>query len=200
MKILIDNGHGENTPGKCSPDRRLREYKWAREFASALDRALTARGIDSMRIVTEENDVSISERVRRVNAWCNKLGKQNVLLISIHNNAAGGDGKWHTAWGWQVYCSKNASSNSKRFARLLTAEADKRGLVNPKSKQPEGFWTWSWRSGDIGILKNTVCPAVLTENLFQDNEKEVDYLLSEKGRQELIAVHVAAILEYIKGK
>lgn len=26
MKILIDNGHGAETPGKCSPDGRLREY------------------------------------------------------------------------------------------------------------------------------------------------------------------------------
>ena len=25
MKILIDNGHGSNTPGKCSPDGRLKE-------------------------------------------------------------------------------------------------------------------------------------------------------------------------------
>lgn len=25
MKILIDNGHGENTPGKRSPDGSLRE-------------------------------------------------------------------------------------------------------------------------------------------------------------------------------
>ena len=26
MKVLIDNGHGENTPGKRSPDGRLREW------------------------------------------------------------------------------------------------------------------------------------------------------------------------------
>ena len=25
MKILIDNGHGENTPGKCSPDGNIPE-------------------------------------------------------------------------------------------------------------------------------------------------------------------------------
>ena len=31
MKILIDNGHGENTPGKRSPDGKLREYLYARE-------------------------------------------------------------------------------------------------------------------------------------------------------------------------
>jgi len=33
MKILIDNGHGSNTPGKCSPDGRLREYSYTREIA-----------------------------------------------------------------------------------------------------------------------------------------------------------------------
>lgn len=29
MKILLDNGHGENTPGKRSPDGKLREYLYA---------------------------------------------------------------------------------------------------------------------------------------------------------------------------
>ena len=31
MKILIDNGHGENTPGKRSPDGSLREYAIRRQ-------------------------------------------------------------------------------------------------------------------------------------------------------------------------
>lgn len=42
MKILIDNGHGVDTPGKRSPDRKLREYAyrtlsamWAHASASA---------------------------------------------------------------------------------------------------------------------------------------------------------------------
>ena len=36
MIILIDNGHGIDTAGKCSPDKSLREYKWAREIATLL--------------------------------------------------------------------------------------------------------------------------------------------------------------------
>nr|DAD59382.1 MAG TPA: N-acetylmuramoyl-L-alanine amidase [Bacteriophage sp.] len=24
--ICLDNGHGVNTPGKCSPDKKLKEY------------------------------------------------------------------------------------------------------------------------------------------------------------------------------
>ena len=38
MKVLIDNGHGSDTPGKRSPngrlrDGRLREYAYTREIA-----------------------------------------------------------------------------------------------------------------------------------------------------------------------
>ena len=36
MKVLIDNGHGENTKGKRSPDGKLREYAWTREIADML--------------------------------------------------------------------------------------------------------------------------------------------------------------------
>lgn len=32
-EILIDNGHGSNTSGKCSPDGRLKEYAYTREIA-----------------------------------------------------------------------------------------------------------------------------------------------------------------------
>ena len=31
--IIIDNGHGINTPGKCSPDKSLLEWKYTREIA-----------------------------------------------------------------------------------------------------------------------------------------------------------------------
>ncbi|MDD6104312.1 MAG: N-acetylmuramoyl-L-alanine amidase [Bacteroidales bacterium] len=33
MKILIDNGHGQNTPGKRSPDGRFLEFRFNRTIA-----------------------------------------------------------------------------------------------------------------------------------------------------------------------
>ena len=36
IKVLVDNGHGVETPGKRSPDGRLREYKYAREIAASV--------------------------------------------------------------------------------------------------------------------------------------------------------------------
>ena len=41
------------------------------------------------------------------------------------------------------------------------------------------------------------CPAVLTENLFQDNREDVAILQSEEGRQRIVELHVEAIKNYI---
>lgn len=83
MKILIDNGHGENTPGKRSPDGSLREYAYAREIANRIAHELSARGYDAERIVRETVDVPLSERARRVNEVCGRYGTANVVLVSI---------------------------------------------------------------------------------------------------------------------
>jgi len=42
-------------------------------------------------------------------------------------------------------------------------------------------------------LKNTHCPAVLSENMFYTNLKEVKLLLSIEGRQRIAEAHFRAI-------
>lgn len=198
MKILIDNGHGSNTPGKCSPDLRLREFAWARDCARQLENALCARGYDAERIVTEAWDVPLHERVTRVNRICRTHGAKNCVLVSLHCNAAGADGKWHDASGWSVFVSKRASDSSKKLARMLTAEAMRRELMGNRNVPIEKYWTWSWTSKDIYILRHTACPAVLTENMFQDYKGDVDFLLSAEGMAEIVDTHVAGIAKYIE--
>ena len=58
MKVLIDNGHGENTKGKRSPDGKLREYAWTREIADMLVLELGKMGIDAERVVKGDNRCS----------------------------------------------------------------------------------------------------------------------------------------------
>lgn len=89
MKILINNGHGVNTPGKCSPDGIFREYKYTHNIAAAVVKHLQYRGFDAALVTPEEYDVSLRARTERVNTWCRQLGKRNVCLVSIHTNAAG---------------------------------------------------------------------------------------------------------------
>lgn len=192
MKIVIDNGHGSNTAGKHSPDKRLMEWKYTREIATALLARLKDAGFDAERIVTEDTDISLQERVRRVNAVCNKYGAGNVVLVSIHNNAAGGGGgKWKTATGWSGWVYTKASTRSRMLAQLLYAEAEKRGLKGNRCVPKEKYWT-----ANFYILKHTACPAVLTENLFQDNRQEVDFLLSLEGREQIISLHFDALKAY----
>lgn len=213
MKILIDNGHGSNTPGKHSPDKRLLEYKWAREIATRIVDALKTKGYDAERIVTEETDVSLSERCRRANNWCSKLGTSNVIFVSIHSNAAGGDGKWKSAGGWCVYTSPG-QTKADDLATILwnTAQEELKPYIDRfptlkiqgayDSKQKPMRADWSDGDPDqearFAVLTGTKCPAVLTENLFQDNKADVDFLLSETGKQAIVNLHVKGIIKYIQ--
>lgn len=191
MKIIIDNGHGRDTAGKRSPDGRLLEYAYAREIAVRLERELKARGYDAQRIVPEENDISLKERCNRANRIYAAAGKK-AILVSIHCNAAGADGKWHDARGWSAYVSHNASKKSKELACRLIDAAETQGLKVRRYSQNEPYWTQN-----LAICRDTNCPAVLTENLFQDNREDVDYLLSEKGKQTIVELHMNGIMEYL---
>lgn len=193
VKVLIDNGHGENTPGKCSPDKRLREYAYAREIARRVEKCLRCKGYEAQRIVEEETDVPLSERCKRVNDICKQVGTKNVLLVSIHNNAAGGDGKWHEARGFSAHVGLNASSKSKMLAQYLWNEAIQQGLKGNRSVPAAPYI-----AQNLAICRDTACPAVLTENLFQDNKEDVKLLLSEEGKEKVTATHVNAIVNFIK--
>ena len=46
MKILLDNGHGFDTPGKRSPDGHFREYAYNRYLAFLIRERLSALGLD----------------------------------------------------------------------------------------------------------------------------------------------------------
>ena len=193
MKILIDNGHAQNTPGKCSPDHTFYEWKFNREIAIPVVEELRRRGYDAERIVTEDTiDVSLQERCNRVNTWCNRLGKQNVLLVSIHANAAG-NGDWRTARGFSVFVAKQSSVASKRLAQALYAEAERRGLKGNRSVPSCRYW-----EANFTIIARTKCPAVLTENLFYDNRQDLAILKSEEGKRKIVELHVEGIINHIK--
>lgn len=195
MKILLDNGHGENTPGKRSPDGKLREYLYAREITEAIERELKLRGYDAERIVHENVDVPLAERARRVNELCGRLGTSNVILISIHCNAAGNGSEWMQARGWAAYTSKGKTKADKLAECLYNAAS--RHLTGQKLRKDYSDGDSDWEES-FYILRKTKCPAVLTENFFQDNKDDVDYMLSSDGKQNIINTHVNGIIQYIE--
>ena len=65
--ILLDNGHGENTQGKQSPDGLLKEYTYTREIVQRIYSSLKDLGYNPHILVPEINDIPLSIRVKRVN-------------------------------------------------------------------------------------------------------------------------------------
>ena len=188
MRILIDNGHGKETPGKCSPDGRLKEYAYTREIADRVVTELQNEGIDAVRIVPEENDVALSERVKRVNVF-----DKEAILISIHCNAMGSGAEWMPANGWSVFVGNNALMNSKRLARQLAQAALNKKVKVRRPSPQDLYWT-----ANLYICQKTNCPAVLVENFFQNNKEDVEFFLSEEGKQCVTNILLEGITNYLK--
>ena len=47
------------------------------------------------------------------------------------------------------------------------------------------------------ILRHTLCPAVLTENLFMTNAEDLAFLESHAGQQAIVDLHVEGICEFL---
>ena len=191
--ILLDNGHGENTPGKRSPDGVFREYLFNRDIAQKVERELRTRGYDVERIVRESIDVPLEERVRRVNAVCAKYGTKNVVVVSIHVNAAGNGSRWMDARGVCIFTSKGRTK-SDELADIYIEEADK-NFIGHKIRKDYSDGDADWEA-NYYILKHTKCPAVLIENFFMDNREDLAYLQSPEGKKAIVKTIVDAVIRY----
>ena len=194
MKILLDNGHGIKTLGKRNPDGLFREYEYNRLIASRIIAELLDCGYDAQLLVPEISDIPLAERCRRVNAVCDELGASNVILVSIHVNAAGSDDKWHSASGWSAYTTPGITRADLLAYDLY--EAAKKYLVGQKIRLFNGPKEPDFES-NLYLLKHTKCPAVLTENMFQDCLSDVSFLQSRSGMEAITMLHVEGIMEFL---
>lgn len=193
--ILIDNGHGMETPGKRSPDGVFREWAWAREIAVHVVETLKEQGVTAFLLVNEDEDIALATRVARVEAYCRQYGKGNVILVSIHNNAAGDGSAWMSAKGWAAYTTPG-ETRSDRLALYLYAAAQKH-YEGRKIRVYQNRQNPDWEA-DLHILKKTSCTAVLTENFFMDNKDDLAYIRSREGKRAVVACHVEGITNYIQ--
>lgn len=195
MKILIDPGHGIDTPGKRSPDGLFREYLWNRQVADLILEGLVSAGVDASLVVTETNDVTLRNRVNRVNTICNRVGASNVLLVSIHANAAGNGSAWMNAKGWSCYTSKGKTKSDQVAECLYDAFEEEFQDRKIRKDMSDGDRDWE---ENFYVLQKSKCPAVLLENFFYDNREECAWMLQEETKKRIASAAVKGIIKYIK--
>ena len=182
--VLLDNGHGKETAGKRSPKwddgTQLFEWEENRKIVAAIEKKLKAIGIKCIRLVPEDKDITLSSRAARANQY---VDKYRCIMISVHCNAAR---QPNTAWGWSVWTT-TAKNNSDKLAQCF---------LNHFKECIPGRKNRGHYEKNFTVIFKTNCPCVLTENFFMDTYDECQYLLSEKGIDEIAELHVRAILEF----
>ena len=213
MIVILGTAHLGTTPGKCSPDEKFRECEYSREIVKMIQEDLKEKGInavidyepllpnDKMKGANakQEQSKELTWRVNYVNSLCSKYGASICIYISVYVFAAGSDGQWESARGWSVYTSPG-KTKSDTLATYLYKEA--KSILPPDSKyyvRSDQSDCDSYYEANFYVLTKTKCPAVLTENLFQDNKDDVNFLTSQEGKRKIVEIHVNGIMQYING-
>lgn len=152
-RVYIDAGHGGSDPGSV---KYIIERNVNLVMALACRDYLNANGvITKMSRTSNSTDTGINSMAREANSW----GAD--LVISIHNNAGGGDGfeVYHTVGG----------GRGKTLAQNIEAEVKKigqnsRGLKTRRDTDGTDYY---------GMIRLTNAPAVICEGVFVDNATDV---------------------------
>lgn len=185
--VVLDPAHGEETPGKRSPDGKFREYLWSRMIIEKLSEKLDDAEFCVRETNTSKKEIGLSNRA----GMCNAIeGKK--ILISIHSNAAGNGVEWKTATGFSVYTTKGKTKSDKVAEELMNGfikdfpELKARMDMSDGDKDTEENFT---------VIQKANCPAVLIEWMFQDNKNDVEILMSEEYNNRLVDSIYNSIIE-----
>mgnify|MGYP000861186509 CR=1 FL=1 len=171
--IVLDNGHGKETPGKRSPiwpdGSQLFEWKFNRDITKRVYNLLDTDGYIAIIIVPEDIDVTLEERCKRAN----KIhSQQSSIFISIHANGGGGT-------GFEAYTTPGPTKSDtlaefiyKSFGKNIPKWKLRKDTTDGDSDKESNFY----------VIKNTKAPAVLLECGFMDTYSDCKFMISEEGK------------------
>ena len=189
--VILDAGHGKETPGKRSPiledGSQLLEWEFNRDICNRIYRLLLDEDVKCILANTDDVDYKLSARAELINQICEqeKYNGYFPIMISVHGNASG-NGDWMKAKGWEVY-STPRKNNSDKLANCF-CEAFEKIFPNETLR--------GHREAEFTVIKKTNCPCVLTENFFYDNKDNYELMMSEEGRENIALLHVEAIKKF----
>jgi N-acetylmuramoyl-L-alanine amidase len=108
-----------------------------------------------------------------------KKSPGGCIYLSIHSDAMP-DGSHGKGSGFSIYTSKGQTASDVIGQIFCGMYADKLKQFRFRQDRSDGD---ADMEEDFYVLRKTTCPALLVENLFFDNRREAEFLLSEEGRQ-----------------
>lgn len=176
--VIIDAGHGNNTPGKRTPDG-MREYEFNKATALYLESMLELqyKNVTVYHVYDKGGaDVSLTSRTNKANQIYAKYrskvhaGTHEVCLISIHANAFGSG--WNSARGIETYSWNGHSPNSDALAKTMqSALIDTLGLYDRGAKK-----------ANLHMVREPDFTSILVELGFMTNKEEATLLKSDAYR------------------
>ena len=180
--VMLDPGHGKDTPGKRSFDQSFFEYEFNRDMSKRIGNYLRAKGIQVKETVTADlRDTPLSERV----AISNKSDAD--LFVSIHSNAFGNT--WNNARGWEIYCYKKNSHGGRLAKAIHDANIPEVGLLDRGIKETN--------SPGLYVIRNATKPAVLIEHGFFSNIEELKKLKDPAFRDKMARLDAKGICNFL---
>ena len=196
--LLLDPGHGKDTPGKRSPlmpdKRQLLEWEFTRDVAWYIESLAQDYYFKVVRLVTEDDDIPLSTRAARANDYIKNHPDEKCVLISIHGNAAGNGSSWMAARGWEAWTTVG-KTNSDKLAEELYKSAEVIFPAGTKLRMDSSDGDKD-KEKNFTVIYKANCPAVLTENFFYDNIYDCEYMLSLEGLRDIAKVHLTAVNRY----
>lgn len=189
---LLDAGHGgvidgvPQTAGKRSPEWDkgvLYEGESNRRILSKVCEALDELGICYELITPEVRDISLRTRVNRVNGYAKHV---KCIFLSFHSDGF----REESANGWSAF-TYFGQSDSDKVASIMYKHA-KKAKLKLRTDHSDGDPD---KEANFMVLRETICPAVLIENLFMTNKKDYNVLMSEKGQNKLAKIAIETIKE-----
>lgn len=190
--IPLDAGHAEKVSGKEAPDKSMREWEFNNDMQYLIKDMLDE--YDEFEVFltnpspAKKQEMGLVKRASLANAKWKELGKPKAMFISLHANAYG---VWTNANGCETFHALNASSNSKKFAKIVNDQIH----ATLKTLRPDSV-NRGVKNKNFAVIKNAAMPSVLIEYAFYTNKK--DLVILKNNRKELAIATVKAICEYFE--
>lgn len=182
-RIVLDSGHGLNTPGKRTPNN---EREWTFNDAvvrHAMKKLYEYQNVTILRTddPSGNTDVPLSTRIKRANDF-----KADVF-VSVHHNALGSVWGDHEGAETFVYEPIENNPKSKKLADSVHPH-----IVKAMQTKDRGI-----KAANFAVLRETNMAAILTEGGFMDSRTDIKKMRNDrflKSQGEAIA---KGIVDYL---